>query len=184
VIQSPKSLDVTGVYTTASLDKRGKVTEHSSIDVEQIRERVREPIKVDLPDLVPLAPFPPPPFDEEFGVQLPEGTPGSLFCAVNSPQGGASQSISVIVRNQGLETAGPSMTVANFFEVGEQVPIETPSLEPGKEVTLDFAVPQGCYNFGSCRFRLIVDAGNQGGVVTESNENNNVVESLCLAPAG
>jgi len=39
VIQSPASLDVTGVYTTASLDENGKVTNHSSIDVEQIRER-------------------------------------------------------------------------------------------------------------------------------------------------
>jgi hypothetical protein len=39
VIQSPASLDVTGVYTTASLDEKGNVTKHSSIDVEQIRER-------------------------------------------------------------------------------------------------------------------------------------------------
>lgn len=185
VIQSPRSLDVTAVYTTASLDKRGKATEHSSIDVEQIRERVREqPEKVELPDLIPLAPLPAPPFDEEFGVQLPEGIPGSLFCAVNSPQGGASQSISVTVRNQGLAIAGASITVADFFLIDEQVPIETPSLEAGEEVTLDFEVPQGCYNLGSCRFRLIVDAGEQGGVVTEFNENNNVVESLCLAPAG
>jgi hypothetical protein len=39
VIQSPASLDVTGVYTTASLDQSGNVTNHSSIDVEQIPER-------------------------------------------------------------------------------------------------------------------------------------------------
>ena len=37
VIQSQASLDVTAVYTVASLDRR-----HSSIDVEQIRERVSE----------------------------------------------------------------------------------------------------------------------------------------------
>jgi uncharacterized repeat protein (TIGR01451 family) len=185
VIQSPRSLDVTAVYTTASLDKRGKATEHSSIDVEQIRERVREqPEEIELPDLIPLAPLPPPPFDEEFGVQLPEGVPGSLFCAVNSPQGGASRFISVTVRNQGLATSGASTTVADFFLIDEQVSIETPSLEPGEEVTLDFEVPQGCYNLGSCRFRLIVDAGDQGGIVAESNEDNNVVESLCLAPVG
>lgn len=39
VIQSTNSLDVTAVYTTAALNKRGKVTGHSSIDVEQIPER-------------------------------------------------------------------------------------------------------------------------------------------------
>ena len=42
VIQSPASLDVTAVYSTASLDKDGKVTTHSSIDVDQIRERQRK----------------------------------------------------------------------------------------------------------------------------------------------
>ena len=185
VIQSPKSLDVTAVYTTASLDRRGRATEHSSIDVEQIRERVRElPEKVELPDLIPLAPLPPPPFNEEFGGPLPEGIPGALFCAINSPQGGPSQSISVTVRNQGLATVGASMTVADFFLIGKQVQMETSSLEPGDEVTLNFEIPQGCYNFGSCSFRLKVDAGNQQGVVPESNEDNNVVESLCLAPPG
>lgn len=41
VIQSRASLDVTAVYTTAAVDRTGQVTTHSSIDVEQIRERVR-----------------------------------------------------------------------------------------------------------------------------------------------
>lgn len=41
VIQSRASLDVTAVYTTAAVDGTGQVTTHSSIDVEQIRERVR-----------------------------------------------------------------------------------------------------------------------------------------------
>ena len=39
VIQSENSLDVTAVYSTASLDKEGQVTTHSSIDVEAIQER-------------------------------------------------------------------------------------------------------------------------------------------------
>jgi hypothetical protein len=39
VIQSENSLDVTAVYSTASLDKEGQVTTHSSIDVETIQER-------------------------------------------------------------------------------------------------------------------------------------------------
>lgn len=41
VIQSRASLDVTAVYTTAAVDRTGQVTTHSSIDVEQIRERVK-----------------------------------------------------------------------------------------------------------------------------------------------
>ncbi|NEP09173.1 MAG: hypothetical protein F6K14_02790 [Symploca sp. SIO2C1] len=187
VIQSPKSLDVSAVYTTASLNWKGKASKQSGIDVEQIRERVRElPEEVELTDLVPLAPLPPPPFDQEFGVQLPEGTPGSLFCASSLPQGGASQSISVTVSNQGLATANLSMTEADFFLLDEQMLMATPSLEPGEVVTLDFDIPQGCYSAGngSCEFRLTVDAGAQNGVVPESNEDNNSVESRCLAPAG
>lgn len=39
IIQSNESLDVTAVYTTASLDKQGNVSNHSGIDVEQICER-------------------------------------------------------------------------------------------------------------------------------------------------
>ncbi len=39
IIQSDKSLDVTAVYTTASLDRKGNISNHSGIDVEQIRER-------------------------------------------------------------------------------------------------------------------------------------------------
>lgn len=49
VIQSPASLDVTGVYTTASLDEKGNVTNHSSIDVKQIRERKTKVSPPDLP---------------------------------------------------------------------------------------------------------------------------------------
>jgi hypothetical protein len=42
VIQSPASLDVTAVYTSAALDEAGQPTGHSSIDVEQVREREKE----------------------------------------------------------------------------------------------------------------------------------------------
>jgi hypothetical protein len=42
VIQSLASLDVTAVYTSAALDREGRPTGHSGIDVEQIRERQKE----------------------------------------------------------------------------------------------------------------------------------------------
>jgi hypothetical protein len=40
VIQSPQSLDVTAVYTNADLNWKGQAKEASSIDVEQINERI------------------------------------------------------------------------------------------------------------------------------------------------
>jgi hypothetical protein len=42
VIQSERPLDVTAVYTTNALDAEGLLAGHSSIHVEQIRERVRQ----------------------------------------------------------------------------------------------------------------------------------------------
>jgi len=42
VVQSPVSLDVTGVYSTAAVDEDGQAAGHSSIDVEVIPERERE----------------------------------------------------------------------------------------------------------------------------------------------
>jgi hypothetical protein len=42
VIQSPQSLDVTGVYTTATLNRKGKAQDHSGIHVEEIHERINK----------------------------------------------------------------------------------------------------------------------------------------------
>jgi hypothetical protein len=42
ILQSPASLDVTVVYTSAALDAEGQPTGHSGIDVEQVRERQKE----------------------------------------------------------------------------------------------------------------------------------------------
>ena len=40
VVQSPRSLDVAGVYTTTALDEADRLSGHSSIDVERIAERI------------------------------------------------------------------------------------------------------------------------------------------------
>lgn len=40
VIQSPRSLDVTAVYSTAALGASGRIETHSGIDVERVEERV------------------------------------------------------------------------------------------------------------------------------------------------
>jgi hypothetical protein len=42
IIQSARSLDVTGVYTTADLDCEDEAGKHTGIHVEQIRERERK----------------------------------------------------------------------------------------------------------------------------------------------
>lgn len=42
VIQSPQSLDITGVYTTATLNRKDKAQDHSSIHVEEIHERINK----------------------------------------------------------------------------------------------------------------------------------------------
>jgi hypothetical protein len=52
VIQSSESLDVTAVYTTAAVDGRGNVTSHSSIHVEQVRERDRARVVQEATDLM------------------------------------------------------------------------------------------------------------------------------------
>jgi len=41
VIQSDQSLDVTAVYTTAAIDGSGNPTTHTSVDIEQVKERAR-----------------------------------------------------------------------------------------------------------------------------------------------
>lgn len=125
-----------------------------------------------LPDLVPVAPFPPPP------PILPQN-----FCT-QPEDGGVSRTIRVIVRNQGSAPAGNSVTRVEFFVSGGDVTLTqaTPALGPGEETTLDFDIPQGCYvGQGPCNFRITVDAM---GDVAESNEANNSVESSCPGVAG
>ncbi|MDJ0948978.1 MAG: CARDB domain-containing protein [Alphaproteobacteria bacterium] len=48
VVQSPRSLDVVGVYTTAALAENGKPARHSSIDVEPVPERRTQLARPDL----------------------------------------------------------------------------------------------------------------------------------------
>jgi hypothetical protein len=128
-----------------------------------------------LPDLVPVAPFPPPPPNAL--ETLPQN-----FCT--QPEGGgASRAIRVIVRNQGSAPAGNSVTRVEFFKalgggiITATLTRATPPLGPGQETTLDFEIPRGCYlTETACQFRITVDAMDD---VAESNEANNSVESFC-----
>ncbi|HEU4855292.1 MAG TPA: hypothetical protein VFS89_08415 [Nitrosospira sp.] len=167
VIQSPRSLDVTGVYTSATVDENGRATSHSSVDVEQINERVKT---VGLPDLIPAAPFPKP---------LPdEGFPGFFYC-VKPDAGLRPTAIRVLVKNAGLSEAEGSTTKVEFKGAGN-IMMATPKLLPGKETTLEVAIPNGCYppDGSRCEFKITVDDLLQ---VNESIEKNNTDQSFCFA---
>ncbi len=150
VIQSPASLDVTAVYTTAALDRAGRPAAHSAIEIEQVHER-RKGGGVGLPDLIPVP------------------DPAGSFCRWRDGR------LLVTVKNQGAGPAGPSTTRVDFGSHGT-VDVPTPALAPGASVDLLVDVPPGCFD-PDCDFRITVDALNQ---VVESNEGNNTASGTCL----
>lgn len=150
IIQSPSSLDVTAVYTTAALDARGRPTTQSGIDVEQIRERVARV----LPELADLIPVP---------------DPSGSFCRAREGK------LLVTVKNQGSGPAGPSTTQVDFGQFGI-VSVATPALGPNMSTDLLVDIPSGCFD-PDCDFRITVDALNQ---VEEANEANNTASGTCI----
>jgi hypothetical protein len=151
VIESANSLDVTAVYSTAALDQGGNVTTHSSIDVEQIKER-RKGGQRDLPDLIPVP------------------GPGGAFCRL-TPDG----RLIVTVKNQGAGAAGPSTTEVDFGTAGK-FSLPMPALAPGASTDLFFRIPSSCFH-PDCGFKITVDVSLQ---VLEINENNNVGNGSCI----
>ena len=152
IIESQTSLDVTAVYSTASLDKEGNVTTHSSIDVDQIRERSLGGGTEQPPDLIPVP------------------GPNNNFCRI-TPDG----RLIVTVRNQGAGPAGPSTTEVTF-STGTKESQPTPALAPGASVDLFFKIPSGCFQ-PDCSFRIVVDVLLQ---VSETNEANNFANGTCI----
>jgi len=152
VIQSPTSLDVTAVYTTARLSQSASGVDHTSIDVVQVHER-RGGGGGQLPDLVPVP------------------SPAGGFCVRHGDQ------LLVTVRNQGAAAAGPSTTRVDFGAFGSPTQ-PTPPLAPGASTVLTFTIPTSpnCFN-PDCEFKITVDSA---GVVTESDEANNVAIGVCL----
>jgi hypothetical protein len=175
ILQSPDSLDVTAVYSTAGEREQDQgcckpavVTGSPGVDVERVPER-RVPIEQPKPraDLVPLPALP---------IDGTEGTPGFFYC--EGPTVNPSQ-IHVRVRNQGTGPAGPTTTRVEFEDVGTAT-AQTQSLAGNAETFHTFDVPDGCYKVESpsCQFRVIVDAAPSS--VAEGNETNNVDESFCF----
>lgn len=125
-----------------------------------------------MPDLIPIAPFPPPPPNDPLA--LPQN-----FC-VSEAGGPRADTLHIIVRNQGDAPAGASTTVVQF---GNNPPINLPTAalaqagQPGSEQLLVTRIPRGCFlGEFACEFTITVDADN---VIAESNEANNVASSFC-----
>jgi hypothetical protein len=161
VIQSRESLDITAVYTTASLNARGDVVSQSGIHVERIHERLVGLPK--LPDLIPK----------------PKGAPphtASHFCVIRDGK------LVVTVRNQGPGPAGASRTAVDFFEFGKfSRSTDALGLPVPNDTELLFDVPKGCLSpsgLPDCRFRITVDAPPSS--VAETNEANNTAEGECI----
>jgi hypothetical protein len=162
VIRSPESLDVTGVYSTATVSDDGLAGDHSSIHVEQIRERVlQEQPPTGKPDLV----------IKDIGA--PE---------VSCPGGGGTcvTKVGVTVANIGTADAGAFNTRV-MLDPGQSVIVDhaITGLGAGDSQTFPVATPPS----GNCfdpDCTICVTADNQGQV-DESDEGNN---QLCETTPG
>ena len=154
LIQSEESLDVTAVYTTASLNEEGRVVGHSSIDIEQVPGRQKE--KRRLPDLIPVISEP-----RKQCLQL-----GNNFI--------------VKTKNQGSIGADESKTKLHFFDLtSAPIIFNTPELDSGQSATSVVGLPNALLDElsnGDHRYRITVD---NEGVIPEENENNNETVGEC-----
>jgi serine protease len=166
VIRSRDSLDVTGVYTTAALDVNGTAGDHSSMHVEQIRER------------------------QLTAGQPPDGKKADLTVreihldtlAVDCPTGAGScvTKVEVTIANLGAANAGPFAT-RTTLDPAQSVTVTQASggLASGAAQTFTVTTPAGgnCFD-PDCQICVTVDYQND---VMESDETNN---SLCKTKRG
>jgi len=159
VIRSPQSLDVTGVYSTATLSKEGVAEDHSSIHVEQIRER-----------------------GPKTGGNVDLRVRSIDNMSVSCP-GGAGTCVTkadVTIENVGTDAAGPFVT-RTVSDPAQSVIVDEPSggLAPGATDTFPMTTPPGgnCFD-PDCEICATVDNNNQVG---ESDETNN---KLCTFSQG
>jgi hypothetical protein len=159
VIQSSASLDVTGVYTTGTLDQRGRIT-HSSIAVEEVRERRLR--GGEQPD-------------------EPAGCPDLIVARIDQPQFDAASRGSVIravIRNAGMTPAAasiaqlvdpstPQITGAPYSATANVNP-----LAPNDSQTVEFRLPYSVYN-PVAELEITAD---YKGTVPECDEGNNRAE--------
>jgi hypothetical protein len=162
-IESRGSLDVTGVYTTASLDANSRPTDHSSIDVESVPERrVARPPTGGCPNLVVR------------DIGRPQ---------VSCPGGGGTcvTKVDYTIANDGTAAAGPFdvrvvLDPAGAVVVNQSVP---GGLAAGASQTFTATSPAGgnCFD-PDCTVCVTVDVNQR---VEECNEADN---RLCESTLG
>ncbi len=164
VIESNASLDVTGVYTTASLDVNGRVTDHSSIDVERVPERRLGGTKTggECADLVV----------RDIGKPSVSCSGGVGTCVTK---------VEVTIANQGTAPAGP-FKVRVVLDPAASVVVEQPvsaGMAAGASQVIPVVTPQGgnCFD-PNCTICVTVDVADE---VRECDEGNN---KLCETTNG
>jgi hypothetical protein len=161
VIRSPKSLNVTAVYSTATMSREGLAGDHSGIHVEQVRERTLGAPATEKPDLVVKAIGQP-------RVSCPGGT------------GTCVTQVELTVANVGAADAGTFITRVTL-DPAQSVKVDPllPGLAAGTSQSFMIITPRGgnCYD-PDCTVCATVDANSQ---VDESNESNN---QLCHTTPG
>jgi uncharacterized repeat protein (TIGR01451 family) len=162
VVQSPRSLDVTGVHTTANLGCWGKAKDQQSIDVEQISERKRTSLIEHKPDLVVSK-------IENINVNCPQG---SETCAT---------SVSVTISNIGKADANAFNTKV-VFDPAQSLTVNQAfarGIVAGASQSFTITSPPdgNCFD-PDCTICVTVDSENN---VSESEEANN---ELCESKSG
>ena len=192
IITSTQPLDVTGVYTTRSVDREhcakapdrgccsnhgtehccGKKVEtichpkpgkHSSIDVEQITGR-KVRATIDPSRLPDVIPIP----------KADRPAAAETFCSIRNGQ------LAITVRNQGSLPIGATITQIDYTKTQDSHQRATPGLLPGQAAEVLFPLfGTGCSaGAGACSFRVLVDSTSS---FPESNEANNVAHGICAS---
>jgi hypothetical protein len=91
----------------------------------------------------------------------------------------------IFVKNQGRTASTPCTTNMTFWvtvpntttSTPKTITIPTPVIQPGQTVEIGpVDIPITCFR-PDCIFKITVDSTNQ---VNETNENNNIMEGLCI----
>lgn len=162
VIQSPVSLDVSAVYTTATLNAEGTVENHSSIAVESIRERriKRKRQPRGRPDLV---------------VRDIDIDSIRIDCVSTDDQSSCRTEVDVTVANVGATAAGP-FSVRTELDPNQSVIVEDDvptGLASGESTTLTINAQssESCFD-PECTICAFADHKSE---INESDESNNML---------
>ena len=152
-VRSSASLDVTAVYTTAAIDREGRLTGQAGIDVEPVAERApkQAPQRADLT------------------------VTKITNVDVNCPGGGGTcvTSADAAITNQGAAAAAVTTTTRGVLDPAQSVIVDRllGPLMPGGSGTVTFTTPPGgnCFD-PDCTVCAVVDTLN---AIAESSETNN-----------